>query len=131
MAANTSPIFEKGPNSSAVQILPADTTSKKSLVTGDATNGSRVDAINVTSTDTASVVLNVYITIGGTDYTRGSVTVAAGSGTLGAATVDLVPTLAATLGYIPLPASAVLKVAANATITTAKQVDIVASYGDY
>lgn len=131
MTANTSPIFEVGPNSAGVQILPADTTTKMTLITADATDGSRVDAINVTSTDTSAVVVNVYVNIGGTDYTRGSVSVAAGAGTLGAATVDLVPTLAATLGYIPLPPGAILKVAANATITAAKQVDFVASYGDY
>jgi hypothetical protein len=56
MAANTSPIFELTVTSPSVQIAPADTTTKKTLKAGT-TNGSRIDAIYVSSTDTAAVVL--------------------------------------------------------------------------
>lgn len=131
MAANTNPIFEKLPNGAGLQFTSADTTTKKTLITADATNGSRIDALNISSTDTATVVLNFYVSIGGTDYFRGSVTVVTLTGTAGAATVDAMPTLAATLGYIPLPASAIFKVACNATMTALKTVDIVSSHGDF
>jgi hypothetical protein len=130
-APNTNPIFEKAPNSAGVQIAPADTTAKKTLITADATNGSRVDAINVSSNDTASVTLLFYVTIGATDFFRGSVTIPTLTGYSGAATIDCVPFLAATLGYLPLPAGSTLKVAALATVTAAKVVDIITSHGDY
>ncbi len=129
-SGNINPIFEKAPAAAGLQFAAADTTTKKTLVTGG-TDGTRVDAMNVSSTDTAAVVLNVYVTVSGTDYFRGSVSIAAATGTAGAATIDLIPTLAATLGYIGLGNGHVLKIACNATMTAAKVLDIVAQYGDY
>jgi hypothetical protein len=47
------------------------------------------------------------------------------------ARADVMGTLAPTLGYIVIPNGYTLKVAANATITAAKVVDVVSQGGDY
>jgi hypothetical protein len=130
MAANTSPIFELTVTSPSVQIAPADTTTKKTLKAGT-TNGSRIDAIYVSSTDTAAVVLNWYMNDGSTDFYMGDTTIAIGAGYTTVARADVMATLAPTLGYIVVPNGYTLKVAANATITSAKVVDIISQGGDY
>jgi hypothetical protein len=130
MAANTSPIFELTVTSPIVQIAPADTTTKKTLKAGT-TNGSRIDAIYVSSTDTAAVVLNWYMNDGSTDFYMGDTTIAIGAGYTTVARADVMGTLAPTLGYIVIPNGYTLKVAANATITAAKVVDVVSQGGDY
>lgn len=130
MAAGTAPIFVDSVGNDMVQIVPADTTAKKTLVTAGA-DGSRVDEIYVCSTDTAAVVLNFYITRSGTDYYIGDVTVPIGAGYTTVTRKDCMAVLAPILGALFLENGDVLKVAANATITAAKQVDICAQGGDY
>lgn len=131
MAANTTgPIWELAPVSPGVQIVPADTTTKKTLVT-PGTNGTRVDEIMASSNDTAAVVLDFYMTVSGVDYYLGDVTVPIGAGYTTVARKDCMAVLAPVLGYLAFPSGSVLKVAAHATITAAKQVDIVAQGGDY
>ena len=130
MAANTSPIFEAVVVNKGIQIVAADTTTKKSLHTGG-TNGTRIDSISCTSNDTSAVALAFYITIGGTDYYIGDVNLAIGAGYTTVSKVDALATLAPSLGYLPLGSGDVLKVAAVATVTAAKTVDVVATGGDY
>lgn len=64
MAAGTAPIFYATPKTAGVQILPADTTTKKTLVTAGA-NGSLVLGIEVTTTDTAVNDIGLYLQVGG------------------------------------------------------------------
>ena len=130
MPANTSPIFELTPKNAGVTIVPGDTTTKKVLYTGVG-SGSRIDHIAVSSTDTASVTTMWYKNIGGTDYHIGDVVIPIGAGYTTVALVDAIATLEPVLGYIWLASGEILKVAALATITAAKQVDLVAQLGDY
>lgn len=130
MAANTDPIFEKIPVVAGVTILPADTTTKKTVATG-ATDGTRIDQIAVSSNDTAAVNLAFYINDGSTDLYIGNLNVVAGAGYLTVARLDAILTLAPTLGYLWLPSGYILKANAVATITAAKQVDVVAMGGKY
>ena len=130
MAANTSPIFELTVKNAGVTIVPADTTAKKNVYTGG-TNGSRIDQLAVSSTDTAAVTTMWYKNVGGTDYHIGDVVIAIGAGYTTVALVDALKTLEPTLGYLVLASGEILKVAALATITAAKQVDFVAQLGDY
>jgi hypothetical protein len=130
MAANTSPIFELTVKNAGVTIVPADTTAKKTLYTGG-TNGTRIDQITVSSTDTAAMTTMWYKTIGGTDYHIGDVIITTGAGYTTVPFVDAIATLEPTLGYIALGSGEVLKVAVLAAVTTAKQIDIVAQLGDY
>ena len=130
MAANTSPIFELPVKNAGVQIVPADTTTLKTVYTGG-TNGSRIDQLLVSSTDTAAMTLMWYKNIGGTDYHLADTVIAIGSGSPTVAAVDAITTLAPVLGYLVLASGDILKVKVLAAVTTAKQIDIVAQLGDY
>ena len=130
MAANTSPIFELTVKNAGVQIVPADTTTLKTVYTGG-TNGSRIDQLLVSSTDTAAMTLMWYKNIGGTDYHLADTVIAIGSGYTTVAAVDAITTLAPVLGYLVLASGDILKVKVLAAVTTAKQIDIVAQLGDY
>jgi hypothetical protein len=131
MAANTSPIFELTPTCGTPQTFTdADTTDKKTLVTGG-TNATRIDSIMCSTDDTAAVNLAFYISISGTDYYIGNVNVPIGSGYTTVARVEAMTTLSPALGYLVLPASALLKANCVATMTSAKTTTVVPVGGDY
>jgi hypothetical protein len=133
MAANTSPIFELTPYVKGLQFTSADTTTKKTLVaTGDIpAEGLRVDAITVTSNDTASVTLLWYVNDGTTDFHLGDTVIALSSGYDAVARVNVLATIAAELGFLILPTGYSLKAACKVTMTSAKTLDIVALGGKF
>jgi hypothetical protein len=98
--------------------------------TGNAA-GSRVDSIMCSTSDTTTVNLAFYITIGGTDYYIGVVNLPIGAGYTNVPRVDAMTTLAPTLGYLFVPNGALIKTACVATMTAAKTTDIVPMGGDY
>lgn len=124
-----------------VAIVNADSTNKKTLYTG-AANGSKLESISITSTDTVARVLNIYHTIGGTDYFVGTVNVPITAGT-DAAITAAVSVLESNLmlpwirydsngrGYLYLANGDILKFAAQVAVTAAKEIDIVCQGGDY
>lgn len=129
--ANTAPIFVGAVTCGTPQTFASgDTTTKKTLLTAGS-SGARIDSIMVSSDDTAAVNLAFYITISGTDYYIGNVNVPIGSGYTTVARVDAITTLAPTLGYLALPAGALLKANCVATMTAAKVLTIVPMGGDY
>ncbi len=127
--ANTAPIFELTANNVGTQFAIGDTTTKKTVFTAGS-SGSRIDAIICCTNDTAAVNMATYMTIGGTDYYIGNINLPAGSGYTTVAIVQGLP-IVALLGYIWLPASAVLKMNCVATMTTGKITDITVQAGDY
>jgi hypothetical protein len=135
MAANTTPIFPLTIQNSAVAVLPADTTTEKTLVTAGSF-GTRIDAISVTSTDTAAQTFKVLLNDGATSYQVGEVVVPATSGTDGitlavkALNTPFLPWLDSS-GSLFLKNGWKLNVACKATVTTAKQITWVAFAGDY
>lgn len=135
MPANTSPIFPLVVQTSAIAIVNADGTGEKALVTAGA-NGTRVDTVSITSTDTATVTLTVILHDGTTPYAVGEIAVPAGSGTNGSApaikglSAEGLPWLD-TSGSIFLKSGWSLRVAAKAAVTSAKTVTLVAFSGDY
>lgn len=135
MAANTNPIFEATPQVfSPATFTSADTTSKKTVVTGLTTGnaaGSRVDSLMCSTDDTTTVNLAWYIAISGTDYYIGNVNLPIGAGYTTVARVDAIWTLAPTLGFLYIPNGATLKVNCVATMTAAKTTTIVPMGGDY
>ena len=139
MAVTSTPIFPQTIQNWAVQILPADTTTKKTLVTGGA-NGTKIEAINVASDDTASKNLQFYLSDGATDYLLTWVAIAATSGFT--TTVPSVAPLQSTqfpLNWFDangnkcymLKSGWSLKVAVSATMTTAKTMHITAIGSDF
>jgi len=140
MAGTATPIFPQTIKTYAAQLLTADGTTKKTLVTAGA-NGSRVDAINAASTDTTARDLQLWITQGGTDYLLGTVQLPINAGNTNASpSVDVlrsaqIPGLAYDANgnrVIYLGSGAVLKVAVLAAVTAAKELDVIATTaGDY
>ena len=121
------------------RLTSSDTTSYVTLYTS-ATNDSVVKSITVTTTDTSAVNLKVAINDGTTDFLLGTVRVALASGTDGAvASVDilgssLLPGLPRDLNnrtILPLKNGYILKVGCLATMTAAKQTDILAVIEEY
>ena len=132
MAANTNPIYPLAPKFWGLLIENADSTGRRAVVTAGV-DGSRIDSLKITSTDTANMVVNFDLQIAGSgDYLHlGEVQVPDGSGTNSAdIIVDALDIL--TLGRpIMLGASDVLYAAVETAVTAAKQVAITAYGGDY
>lgn len=116
----------------AVTIVPGDTTTQKTLYTASA-NDAIIKGILVASDDTAAVNLRVFVDIGGTAYQIGTVNIPIASGTNG--TANAVDALNSTAmpglpvdrngkRVLPLAAGCILKVAALATVTSAKTVTV-------
>lgn len=135
MPANTTPIFPLVVQTSAATIVNADGTGEKTLVTAGA-NGTRIDAVSITSTDSASVTLAVKAHDGTTSYAVGEIAVPAGSGTNGSAPA-IKGLSAAYLPWIDASGSLFLKtgwslrVAAKVAVTSGATVALVAFSGDY
>lgn len=136
MAANTNPIFLATRRSVGVEIDPADTTAQVVLIAAG-TNGTVIEAIAATTTDTSAVELDLYLYDGAASFGLGSVTIPAGAGTDGGTTpaVDVLqqtdlPWLRDDL-TLALASGCSLKAAAHATITAAKVVHVTVWGGDY
>ena len=67
MPGTATPIYPQTIKNWAVQILPADTTTIKTIVTGG-TNGSVIEMLTVASTDTVARDLVFYLNDGTTNY---------------------------------------------------------------
>jgi hypothetical protein len=140
MAVSNQPIFPKTVISGIVKITPADTTTLKTLFTAGA-DGSSLENIIVTSTDTASKDLQFVITVSAVDYTLGTLTVPANSGFTAAVAVlsvfkhaNFISALTIDTNnntILRLPAGAILKVKALATLTAAKEISVICQGGDF
>lgn len=139
MAVTPTGIYLQSPQNPPVQILPADTTTLKTLV-ATTTNGARITYINVHSTDTSNRDIVVYHTIGGTDYPITTIQIPLNSGNTNAIpAVNLLrssqwlnlPTDACGNPYMDLAAGTALKVASTATITAAKAITFTTIGGYY
>ena len=135
MPANTLAIFPNVPQTTGIAIVPADTTTEKTLVTA-AVNGTRIDAISGVSSDTADRVVQLIMNDGANSFPLGEVTIPAGAGTNGTTKakqvlnpVDL-PWLDES-GAIFLKAGCKLNMKSEVTVTAAKQLTFVSFHGDY
>lgn len=78
---NLNPTFPKQPQANRVTIVNADAQAQKTGYTAGA-SGSKIIAIIVTSTDTATCDIQTSITNGGTSYPLGTKTIAISAGTV-------------------------------------------------
>lgn len=136
MPANTNPIFIADRKAWALELDNGDGTTAAVLVSAGS-NGSLIETIAVTSTDTAAVELDLYINNGTSDFAVGSATIPIGAGTDGGTTaaVDLLqqtdlPWVRDDL-TLALEAGHSLKIGAHAAITATYAVHVVAFGGDY
>jgi len=139
MAGTATPIYPQLHTTPSVQILPADTTTLKTLLTAGA-NGSLINRIWVTSTDTAAKDLQFYVTISAVDYLIGTLSIPANSGNTNALPqVGVFESTQFPAMFIDnngnkimrLASGAVLKVKALTTVTSAKIINVVCQAGDF
>lgn len=143
---NTSPTFAKQPRHGLAQILPADTTAQKTVITAGA-NGSKVMSLYASSTDTVARDVQIAIVRSATTYILGTVTVPLSSGNTAAApTVDLFNVTAfpfnGTVGgvwavdhdgqhYLNLESGDTLVVSVLVTVTAAKVISVHSEFEDF
>ena len=137
MPANTNPIFKAIPRTEAVALANANGTTSVLLFAADTKNGSIIEAIGATTTDTSAVEIDLTLFDGTNSFPLGSATIPVGAGTNGGTTpaVDVLnatdlPWLRSDLILI-LAAGWSLKVAAHAAITSGKVATVFALGGDY
>jgi len=134
LAVTSTPVFPQAVNHTVVTIVNADSTNKKTIYTPGA-NGSIIEALLVTNTDTGAYTLNIYATISATDYLIGTVNIPASAGNAtGTPSVNL---LSATSNFgsvlpkdafgnptLQVPSGTTLKAAVTVAVTAAKTVTI-------
>lgn len=136
MATNKNPIFLNSILSTNIEIDPADTTVAQVIFTAGADGGS-VTNLSATTTDTAAVTVVLTLNDGTQTNVLGEVVVPSGSGTNGTTPAkDLLdavalPGVLQADGSLIIGASAVLSVAAKATITAATVLSVSSAGGSY
>ncbi len=140
MAGTATPVFPQTiSNFSAVQILPADTTTLKTIVTPGA-NGCKVENILVQSTDTSAKDLVLVVTKGGTDFPLATISIPANSGNTNALIPISLFQHAMLVGlnidafgnkYLYLGNGSVLKARVGATVTASRVISLFPQGGDY
>jgi hypothetical protein len=133
------PIFPQTVKNFVAQVLPADASGKKTLVTG-AANGTKVEAILVTSTDTTARDLQLIMTVSAVDYILATVSIPITAGFINSVpAVDIMrnaqwPGLAYDANgnkVLYVANGAVLSVKTLTTVTAAKEVDVFGYGADF
>lgn len=138
MATTATPVFPQAVNNGIGQILPADTTTLKTIWTAGA-NGSLLQALGISSTDTSARDLQFYITRSGTDSLICTISAPINAGNTNA--IPSVDVLRSSLWpwcmfdmagnrQLRLKSGDVLKFAALTTVTAAKVINCFADGED-
>lgn len=140
MAGTATPIFPQTVKTFVAQIQNSDGTSKVTIATG-ATNGTKIESLNVTSTDgVGSRDLKLYMTVSGVDYLLGTISLAASSGNTNALpSIDIlrnvqIPGLAYDSNgnrILYIANGATLRMAAGSTVTSGTIIAAVGIGGDF
>lgn len=139
MAGTATPIFPQTVKNYVAQILPADTTTVKTLVTG-AANGTKIEALTIASTDTAARDVVLVLTVSAVVYILATIAIPANSGNTNALpAIDVlrsaqIPGLSFDSNgnkMLYVASGAVLGIKAATTVTAAKEIDVYAYGGDF
>ena len=139
MPGTATPIYPQTIKTWGQQILPADTTTIKTIATA-ATNGSVIEYINVASTDTVARDLVFYLNDGTTNYQLFTLSIPINSGNTNA--IAAVAPLNSTLWpstpfnnsgnkFIYLGQGWSLRVNSTVAVSATRVINIVAHGGDY
>lgn len=137
MTTNKEPIFLNSVNYTAASFVNADGTTAKTIFTPDATDGGALMQINVTSSDTSPVVMQVNVVdSGATSRLLGSVIVPTLSGTDGVvASVNILDSAFITGlqndGSLTVKGGETVTVNPVGAVTATFQVDVIPQGGDY
>jgi len=133
MAANTLPIFAVKPKVWPAQITDVSGTTPVTVATGGA-NGSIIEGLIGTSTDSTIRVVSVILTRGSTNYYLGAVKFSSTEGTDGdSVSKNILSETEMNLmsGPVVLESGDILKVAAQSTLTVGSEIAVTAFGGDY
>jgi hypothetical protein len=140
MAVSNQPIFPKTVGLGITKIVPADTTTLKTLYTAGA-DGSTIENILVSSTDTAARDLQFVITVSAVDYILGTLTIPINSGNTAAVApvsvfkhanfVSILTIDTNGNAILRLPAGSVLRVKVLVAVTAAREISITCQGGDF
>lgn len=80
-------VYVQLPKNGLAQILPADTTTKKTIITAGAVNGNgnKLTGLSITNTDTNTYTVQIFIDRGGVKYLQITSTILLSSGMTNAA----------------------------------------------
>ena len=140
MAGTSTPIFPQTIKNGAVQIANADASNLKTIIT-PATDGCRVDALFVSSTDSSARDLQLVVTKGGVDYILGTISIPANTGNTNSVALlnafaqsNISVALTTDLNgnkILMLENGSVLKARTLTTVTSTRFINLFASYGDF
>jgi hypothetical protein len=139
VAVTATPIFPQTIRNAVLTLNNASAETVTVLYTGGA-NGSKIENLLVTSTDTSARDISLYFVISSTDYLVGTISIPATSGSVDSVpTVNLLasanlPGLARDANgnpYLYVGSTTSLAVGALTTITSGKQIQFIAQGGDY
>jgi hypothetical protein len=138
MAVSNVPFFPQALLSPPTQFTNSTSTSVPTQILGTKTNGAKIEAILVASTDTSARDFNLYLNVSATNYLIGTVSIPANSGNSNSApTVNLLSALTGASALLPIPkdsngnpflyldSNTALYAAPATTITSAKVWNIV------
>ena len=144
MTASNLPIFPSTLLSAAVQFTNSTSTTVPTTILAAQTNGAKLEAIMITSTDTSARDVSVYVTISATNYLLGTVSIPAGAGlTDTVPAVNFLTALSSGAAMLPLPvdangnrylylqSTASLTATPGTTITSAKTIQIITVGGAF
>ena len=139
MPGTATPIYPQTIKNWAVQILPADTTTIKTIVTGG-TNGSVIEMLTVASTDTVARDLVFYLNDGTTNYRLFTLNIPINSGNTNAI-ASVAPFNSTLWPAVPFNNSGnkfiyvangwSLRVNSTVAVSATREINIVAHGGDY
>lgn len=139
MAVSHQGTFVQTPKITPKSILPADTTAKVTICTAGA-DGTKVVSITVTSTDTGSRILQIWLTRAATSFLLASFIIPTLSGTDGAAAVYNAMNSTQWPGlpidndgqrYFFLVSGDTLQASVTVAVTAAKEIDVTVVSGDF
>ena len=139
MAVTSTPIYPQTIKNWAVQILPADTTTIKTIASGG-TNGSVIEMLTVASTDTVARDLVFYLNDGTTNYQLFTINVPINAGNTNAIAAvapfnstlwSAVPFNNSGNKFIYLANGWSLRANSTAAVSATRAINIVAHGGDY
>jgi hypothetical protein len=139
MAVTSTPIYPQAIVNAAAQIVNATGSALVTLVTGG-TNGTKIESLNVSSTDTSARDIQLWMTISAVNYLLGTVSIPANAGNVNnIVSVDIlrniqIPSLAYDNNgnkYLYVASGAVLSIAALTTVTSAKAIAALAQGGNF
>lgn len=139
MAVSHQGVFVQTPKITPQSYVNADSTNKKTIATAGG-DGSKIVAITVTSTDTGSRILQLWLTRSATSYLLASFIIPTLSGTDGAAAVFNAMNSTQWPGlpvdndgqrYFFLESGDTLQASVTVAVTAAKEIDVTAVFGNF